>query len=521
MSFATPHQDDPLTGAVRSLVVAAAERALDDRSATQLREAEARLSQPLRLAIAGRVKAGKSTLLNALVGEELAPTDAGECTKVVTWYIGGDVPQVTAVGVDGSVRVRPYSRTAGALDVDLGVPADRIDHLEVRWPSSRLRDVTLIDTPGIASLSTDVSDRAGVVLSDDDERPSIADAVLYLLRHAHGSDLRFLEAFADDDLARGTPVNAVGVLSRADEIGSCRMDALDVAARVAERYENDPRVRRLCPLVIPVAGLLGQSGTTLREEEYRALARIAALPNRVTDRLLLTADRFVADDTSVEVTAIEREHLADRFGLFGARLAVEMIRDGDVRSATDLAVQLTGRSGLDRVRDVLLRQFTDRSRLLRARSALAAVRAVVRRGGCAEPALLEAYAEEVSASAHEFVEVRLLNQLRSGALQVPEKLENGMDRLLGGNGHSVPKRLGLPETASVAEQRDAAMQALARWQQVAESPLSSRALQLAARGVTRTCEGLLVALADPGPDPGPGPAPAPAPGPAQGSGHAG
>jgi hypothetical protein len=85
---------------------------------------------------------------------------------------------------------------------------------------------------------------------------------------------------------------------------------------------------------------------------------------------------------------------------------------------------------------------------------------------------------------------------------VPEKLEDGMDRLLGGNGHSVPKRLGLPETASVAEQRDAAMQALARWQQVAESPLSSRALQLAARGVTRTCEGLLVALADAGPGPG-------------------
>ena len=105
--------------------------------------------------------------------------------------------------------------------------------------------------------------------SDDDERPSIADAVLYLLRHTHGSDLRFLEAFHDDDLARGTPVNAVGVLSRADEIGACRLDALDVAARVAARYESDQRVRRLCPLVVPVAGLLGQAGTTLREEEYR------------------------------------------------------------------------------------------------------------------------------------------------------------------------------------------------------------------------------------------------------------
>ena len=37
-----------------------------------------RLQGPMRVAIAGRVKAGKSTLLNALVGERLAPTDAGE-----------------------------------------------------------------------------------------------------------------------------------------------------------------------------------------------------------------------------------------------------------------------------------------------------------------------------------------------------------------------------------------------------------------------------------------------------------
>ncbi len=36
-----------------------------------------RLGEPLRVAIAGKVKAGKSTLLNALVGDELAPTDAG------------------------------------------------------------------------------------------------------------------------------------------------------------------------------------------------------------------------------------------------------------------------------------------------------------------------------------------------------------------------------------------------------------------------------------------------------------
>ena len=60
----------------------------------------ARLDEPLRVAIAGKVKAGKSTLLNALVGEQVAPTDAGECTRVVTWYRDGPSPRITVQPTD-------------------------------------------------------------------------------------------------------------------------------------------------------------------------------------------------------------------------------------------------------------------------------------------------------------------------------------------------------------------------------------------------------------------------------------
>ena len=68
-------------------------------------------SDPLRVAIAGKVKAGKSTLLNALVGDQLAPTDARECTRVVTWYRDAHTYRVVAHGQDGSSR---QARSAGA-----------------------------------------------------------------------------------------------------------------------------------------------------------------------------------------------------------------------------------------------------------------------------------------------------------------------------------------------------------------------------------------------------------------------
>ena len=61
-----------------------------------------RLDLPVQVAIAGKVKVGKSTLLNALVGEELAPTDASECTRIVTWYRRVSCETLSTLIVDSS-----------------------------------------------------------------------------------------------------------------------------------------------------------------------------------------------------------------------------------------------------------------------------------------------------------------------------------------------------------------------------------------------------------------------------------
>jgi hypothetical protein len=271
----------------------AASTAPDPEASAAVDEIAGRLSEPLRVAIAGKVKAGKSTLLNALVGDQLAPTDARECTRVVTWYRDAHTYRVVAHGRDGSSRQCPFRRRDDELEIDLGTTnADDLDRLEVWWPSANLTEVTLIDTPGIGSISTDLSARTYTFLTSDDEEPAAADAVLYLVRHLHNTDVRFLEAFHDDELANSTPVNAVGVLSRADEIGSCRLDAMDSARRVAARYGHDPRIRQLCRSVIPVAGLVAQAGATLREDEFRQLASLVGPGSADPFELALTADRF-------------------------------------------------------------------------------------------------------------------------------------------------------------------------------------------------------------------------------------
>ena len=71
------------------------------------------------VAIAGKVKAGKSTLLNAMIGEMVAATDAAECTKLVTWYQYAPAPQLTLYPKLGPPRSLPATSRDGRLVVDL------------------------------------------------------------------------------------------------------------------------------------------------------------------------------------------------------------------------------------------------------------------------------------------------------------------------------------------------------------------------------------------------------------------
>ena len=461
-----------------------------------LSDIRARLDEPLRVAIAGKIKAGKSTLLNALVGERLAPTDEGECTRIVTWYRNGHTYRIELDPHEGEPRQIPFNREDGAIEMDLGgTAADDIERLVVDWPSPQLERITLIDTPGIGSLSTDVSARATAFLTPEDDRVTAADAVVYLMKHVHAGDLNFLESFHDEEVSQATPVNAIAVLSRADEVAAGRLDAMESAGRIAERYRTDPKIRKLAQTVVPVAGLLAETGSTLRQDEYAALEDLAGAPEDERTRLLISADRFVNADTTVGLTSVEREPLIRRFGLFGVRLAVGLIADGAVTSASGLADRLVAHSGLPELRAALLSQFADRRDVLKARTGLLALAAAAKEMTAESGEHLRNEIERVTASAHEFEELRLLNAIRTGVAEVKEKDIADIERLLGTSGTSPSARLGLPADSAQGQVAQSAQEELARWQQRAESPMTAPDLASAYRVLVRTCEGILVDLA--------------------------
>lgn len=476
-------------------VTALCDAALDLTAGSELEvlvvDVRDRLLGPFRVAIAGRVNAGKSTLLNALVGERIAATDAGECTKIITAVHRAAGYEVAAVGHDGSRSPLKFRRDDRRLEVDLtGTSADAIARLDIGWPANVLDDLTLVDTPGLDSLRAENSRRTLSFLEHDSTNPAQADAAIYVMRHLHHSDAEFLGAFMDRAVAGCSPVNAVAVLSRADEIGASRPDAMESAQRIADRYRADPAIGALVGDIVPVAGLVAETGLTLSEGEFRSIAELAAMSADDRRRLCLSVDDF-CDVESTSITSEIRSELLARFGIFGVRRAIEMVASGSADDASQLSRALVEISGVANLQQVIRARLLPRARLLKARTALLALRGVARRlsdAGSPEAAGFSAAVDRVEAGAFDVAILHAAHLVMSGAVRLSAadaaEVEHALD--------AEPAR-GLGIVGDTVEQRqEAALLGLVKWRERSNDPLADTATMIVADAMARLFEQLYV-----------------------------
>lgn len=102
----------------------------------------------------GQFKRGKTTLLNAFLGEDLLPTGILPLTSIVTIVRYGARPCAKVKFSDASTRNIPVTELAAYITEQENPKNEKgVAEVDVCYPASRLRDgLCLVDTPGIGSV---------------------------------------------------------------------------------------------------------------------------------------------------------------------------------------------------------------------------------------------------------------------------------------------------------------------------------------------------------------------------------
>ena len=217
----------------------------------------------------------------------------------MTWFHYGHPQRVEIETAEGIVKAVPLS-AEGLLPDSLGVPVETVKGLHCYLANESLKDVTLVDTPGLGSVHADFSASTTDLLAlgeNSSEAAQRADAIVFLFNQAVMQDdyaaLQLFKGAGGPDTLQSA-ANAVGVLSKADQLGDPMGDPWAVAVELADQYAG--RFEAEVASVVPVIGLVAETSeaAALMERDVQHLAKLASMDDKAFNRLVWSADRFAS-----------------------------------------------------------------------------------------------------------------------------------------------------------------------------------------------------------------------------------
>lgn len=244
----------------------------------------------LNLVLLGEVKSGKSTVVNALAGGEVAPVDTLECTSAIMEIEFAEKPFARCIALDGTQRESTVDALYGLLkrhqgDIDF---FRQWKLMQIGYPLPDLRRLRIVDTPGLATL-TEQNQRT------TQEYIQEADVVLWVLNANTLGDLD-IRTLISEVARRGKPI--VIIVNRIDEVDG---DAERLVLYVQEEYGL------YCQAVFPLSATMAYQGVISNNVELLQKSGFNALRDYLAQQLDIQADRVKLRSIVSSATAVMRD----------------------------------------------------------------------------------------------------------------------------------------------------------------------------------------------------------------------
>jgi small GTP-binding protein len=287
------------------------------------------------LVVVGEFNHGKTTFVNALLGENVLPVGVTPTTAAIHHIRWAVRPEATVVTTGGERRIMPFEE-ARRFAVGGGASSEEagsVDYLEIGYPAPLLEErILLVDTPGVNDLSLQRSDITYSYVPR-------ADAVLFLLDA--GQILKESErVFLHDKLLKASRDKIVFVITKWDLLSAEEQrEALAYAKNHLADLVKDP-------VVFPVSAETALAGQ--RES--------SGLPE-----LVVHLTRFLAEERGRILLGNalgEGLGIADLLskGVDARRRSVQMKTEEIDRRLAALEEDLAGRAGTIEQRRVQIRE---------------------------------------------------------------------------------------------------------------------------------------------------------------------
>lgn len=425
-----------------------------------------RLTQPMQMAIIGRLSSSKSTLVNALLGNpDVAKTDKSEETYNVSWIrYGENEHEITIVYRNGKrLKARRSELADWTSRHGKNALLSEISHIEIPVKNEFLKSVNIIDTPGLDSAYG--SDSQNTIRFLEEVKP---DAVVMLFtKSINAETLETLTEFQKhfcSELYSITPMNAIGVMGKVDELWKI-IDAQNTPLMRGQKvidslFSSNSYLSQIFQNIYPVSALMGLGSKLLDEKDMQSLKSLGFLTGKQLIATFSDVRFFVRETPEIHLSEVSRRVLIDKLGLYGVYEATSFLKKNPDANLDEVKQHLDSRCGISQITSAVISHFGKRAITLKTRNSLTSVLYTisVERSKVSDSDLIEMFdkmSNQLSTTLFSIREYELwdiLSKIYEGRIYIndPEAV-NDLKNIAGENGTSASNKLGLSTPVSVEE----------------------------------------------------------------------